>query len=70
MSLDKMFEWIVIIVISFALSGKLETHTHWIYRAQAKVIYESRASNWEILQFLRRNNLNKFSQRPHELVIF
>jgi hypothetical protein len=46
MNLDKLFDWVVVIVIGFAMTGKLEKLTHLIYVAQAKVIYESRASNW------------------------
>jgi len=46
MNLDKLFEWAVVIVIIFSLTGNLDTLTRWIYRAQAKLVYESRASNW------------------------
>lgn len=46
MNLDKLFEWIVVIVIGFALTGNLAKLTRWIYVAQAKVIHESRASTW------------------------
>ena len=46
MNLDKLFEWVVIIVIGFAMTGNLEKLTQLIYVAQAKVIYESRASSW------------------------
>lgn len=46
MNLDKLFEWVIIIVIGFALSGHLDSLTRWVYRAQAKLIYESRASGW------------------------
>lgn len=46
MNLDKLFEWIIIIVSCFAVTGNLDTLTRWVYRAQAKLVYESRASNW------------------------
>lgn len=46
MNLDKLFEWVVVIVMAFALTGNVDTLTRWVYRAQAKVVYESRASNW------------------------
>jgi len=46
MNLDKLFEWIIIVVIGFAVTGNLDKFTHWVYHAQAKVIYESRASAW------------------------
>ncbi len=46
MNLDKLFTWIAGVVITFALSGELNVLQTWIWRAQAKVIYESRASTW------------------------
>ncbi len=46
MNLDKLFEWVVAIVIGFAVTGNLDTLTRWVYHAQAKLVYESRASNW------------------------
>lgn len=46
MNLEKLFEWVVVIVMGFALMGNLDTLTRWVYRAQAKLVYESRASNW------------------------
>lgn len=46
MNLDKLFEWVVVIVMGFALTGNLDTLTRWVCRAQAKLVYESRASNW------------------------
>lgn len=46
MNLDKMFVWITAIVIAFAAAGRLDVLQTLIWRAQAKVIYESRASTW------------------------
>ncbi len=46
MSLDKLFEWIIIVVTGFAVTGNLDKLTYWAYHAQAKVIYESQASRW------------------------
>lgn len=46
MNLDKLYEWVVVIVMAFILTGNLDTLTRCIYRAQAKLVYESRASNW------------------------
>ncbi len=46
MNLDKLFDWVIVIVIGFATAGHLDTLTNWVYRAQAKLVYESRASNW------------------------
>ena len=46
MNLDKLFTWVAGAVLAFALTGQLPTLQHWIWKAQAKVIYESRASTW------------------------
>lgn len=46
MNLDKLFTWIIGIVIAFAAAGKLDVLQNWIWRAQAKVVYESRTSTW------------------------
>lgn len=46
MNLDKLFDWVIVIVIGFATAGHLDTLTNWVYRAQAKLVCESRASNW------------------------
>lgn len=46
MNLDKLFLWIISIVIAFAACGRLDILQRWIWRAQAKVVYESRTSTW------------------------
>lgn len=46
MNLDKLFTWIIGTVIAFAACGQLETLQRWVWRAQAKVVYESRTSTW------------------------
>ena len=46
MNLDKFFSCIVGIVIASAAFGELDALQNWVMRAQAKVIYESRSSNW------------------------
>lgn len=46
MNLDKLFAWIVGVVIAFAATGQLNILQAWVWRAQAMVIYESRSSNW------------------------
>lgn len=56
MNLDKLFDWIIIVVIGFALNGNLDRLTHWVYRAQAKVIYESRASAWGSPSIFKNNS--------------
>jgi hypothetical protein len=46
MNFDKMFTWIIAIVLGYAAVGKIDTLQRWIWTAQAKVIAESRTSNW------------------------
>ena len=46
MNLDKLFAWIIGVVIAFAAKGQLDVLQAWVWRAQAKVIYESRTSTW------------------------
>lgn len=46
MNLDKLFTWIAGIGIAFAVTGHLDTLQAWIWKAQAKVVYESRSSQW------------------------
>ena len=46
MNLDKLFSWIVGIVIACAAVGQLDALQNWVMRAQARVIYESRSSTW------------------------
>lgn len=46
MNLDKLFAWIVAVVIAIASTGQIDILQAWIWRAQAKVIYESRTSTW------------------------
>lgn len=54
MNLEKLFIWITGIVIAFASTGQLDTLQDWIWKSQAKVIYESRSSNWGSPRFFMR----------------
>ncbi len=53
MNFDKLFTWIVSIVIGCAAVGKVDTLQRWIWTAQAKVISESKTSNWGSPRFFR-----------------
>lgn len=46
MSFDKLATWAMGIVIATAMTGQLDRLQFLIWKAQAKVLYESRASNW------------------------
>lgn len=59
MNLDKLFTWIVGVVIAFAMTGNLDTLQRWILRAQAKVIYESRTSTWGSPRFFSNNQIRQ-----------
>lgn len=56
MNLDKLFSWIAGIVIASAVVGHLDDLQNWVWRAQAKVIYESRSSQWGSARFFPTNN--------------
>lgn len=55
----------IISLIAAAATGKLDTLTLWIYKAQARLVYESRASAWGSPRFFpeyptkKQNNLTK-----------
>ncbi len=53
MNLDKLFAWVVGVVLVFAASGRLDILQNWIWRAQAKVVYESRTSTWGSPRFFK-----------------
>jgi hypothetical protein len=64
MNFDKLIPLIASIVIAAAAAGKLDALTLWIYRAQAKLVYESRASAWGSPRFFpehsaKNTKLNK-----------
>lgn len=59
MNLDQMFSWIVGVVIFFAVAGKIDVLQKWIWQAQAKVIHESRSSNWGSPRFFPQLPNNK-----------
>ena len=56
MNLDKLFVWVAGIVIAFAAIGQLDVLQAWVWRGQAKVIYESRTSTWGSPRFLVPRN--------------
>lgn len=46
MNLDKLMAWVVAVVLVFASTGNIDTFQKWVWKAQAKVICESRSSSW------------------------
>lgn len=57
MNLDKIFSWIIGVVICYAFFGDLGYLQNWISKAQAKLIYDSRASSWGSPKFFPCRNL-------------
>lgn len=58
MNLDKLFAWVMGVVLVFAATGRLDVLQNWIWRAQAKVIYESRTSTWGSPRFFKEKPNN------------
>jgi hypothetical protein len=58
-NLDQMFSWIVGVVIFFAAAGKIDVLQKWIWQSQAKMIHESRSSNWGSPRFFPQQPNNK-----------
>ena len=59
MNLDKLFAWVVGVVLAFAATEQLDVLQAWLWRAQAKVIYESRSSSWGSPRFFIRDSDHK-----------
>lgn len=46
MNLDKLTSFAISVVLAAALMGNLDRLQLWVIKAQAKLLYESRASAW------------------------
>ena len=46
MNFDKLYTWAIGVVIAFTLTGRLDTLELWIWKAQARILYESRTTTW------------------------
>lgn len=46
MNYDKLMPFILSMVLVASALGKIDELQKWIWKAQATVLYESRASNW------------------------
>lgn len=56
MNLDKLFAWIVGIVIAYSVAGKIDVFQAWVWKAQAKIIYESRSTSWGSPRFFKQTD--------------
>lgn len=78
MNLDKLISWTIGAVLAFAAYGQLDTLQLWIWRAQARIIYESRSSTWGSPRFFpaheepsqpkpgKRTNSNYVHNEPNQ----
>lgn len=62
MNLDRLMAWVVGVVMLFATTGNLDSLQKWIWRAQAKVVYESRSSSWGSPRFFP-SDMKKFKHQ-------
>ena len=53
MNFDKFFIWAAALVLAYAATGNLDTLQRWVWREQAKLIIESRTSNWGSPKFFK-----------------
>lgn len=53
MNLSNLFSWITGVIIFMALTGNLDGFHKCVIKSQAKLVYESRASNWGSPRFLK-----------------
>ena len=51
MNLYKLYKWTIVVV-----KGNLDKLTHWIYRAQTKVIYELHTLAWANPSVIKLNS--------------
>lgn len=58
MNLEKLMPFVISIIIGTTCVSKLDELQKWILKAQAKMLYEARASNWGSPNVLRGINQN------------
>ena len=46
MNFDNLIKWATGVVLAAALSGHLGDLQFWVWKAQARLLYESRTSTW------------------------
>lgn len=55
MNLEKIMPFVISIVIAAASVGKIDVFQKWIWKAQATILYEARASNWGSPSIFRKS---------------
>lgn len=53
MNLDKLMASVVAVILVFAGTGNLQVFHKLVWKAQAKIIYESRSSTWGSPRFFQ-----------------
>lgn len=46
MNFDRLYKWATSVVLAAAVTGHLGDLQLWVWKAQAKLLYESRTSTW------------------------
>lgn len=64
MNLDNLFAWIVGVVIAFASIGQIDVLQTWVWKAEAKLIYESRSSKWGSPRFFSADSAVPIKTAP------
>ena len=67
MSLENLVKWVIGIVVASAAVGQLDTLQVWIWRAQAKVVIESRTSTWGSPKFFNVSTpVRRWGKESHQ----
>lgn len=56
MNLDKLMAWVVAVVLLYATTGNIDQLQKWVWKSQAKAIYDSRSSNWGSPRFFNHES--------------
>jgi hypothetical protein len=46
MNLDRLWDFVIPVVMGFAITGNLDQIQRWVWMAQARLVYESRTETW------------------------
>ena len=57
MNFDKLTDFAITVVVLAALAGNLDSLTKWVHVQHAKLLYESRTSEWGSPYFFRGQNI-------------
>lgn len=69
MNLDRLMSFAASVVIAAAMVGQLDRLQRWVWIAQAKIIYESRASNWGSPRFFEHTKERRKNVSPETKIV-